>query len=480
MSLAQTAVSGAKWSLASIAGRRLMTVVTGVILARLLSPADFGLVAMALVFIGFVDLVRDMGTGAGIVQADRPAELLLSSVFWLNLASGVVASALLAAAAPVAALLFREPQLTSVLRVLSLSPLFAALSVVQTSVLIRELKFRRLAVAEMIGFSTGGVAGIVLALNGYGVWSLVCQSVCGTLVISAGTWLASKWRPRWMFEMSSIKSIVGFSANLTGFNILNFAIRNADSLLIGRYLGAQNLGLYDLAYRLMLSSLQLVSGAFARALFPVYMRIRDDHGRLRAAYLKVTAAVALVAFPAMLGLVGVAEPFVDVAFGSRWAAVAPLLMILAPVGALQAISTTVGNIYQATGRTDLLVRFAAVAGVLSVASFAVGLRWGVVGVAACYAVVSYALAYHLFKIPLSLIGMRVSELASAISRPVVCSVGMLTIVFVLNQLLPQALTSLARLSVLASAGAIVYLGAIWMYDRDSLIELIKLASGLDA
>ena len=475
MSLAESAASGAKWSLISVTGRRLMSVVTSIVLARLLSPTDFGLVAMAAVFVGFIELLRDMGTGAGIVQTSRPTDELLSSVFWLNVGLGVVATALLLSLAPLAAMLFRESRLTLVLQGLSISVLFAALSVVQTSLLTREMRFRRLAIVELTGSLAGGVLGIALALSGYAVWSLVWQSVCSVLLVSAGTCLVSRWRPRFVFQLSSLRSILGFSANLTGFNLLNYFVRNADSFLIGRYLGAQNLGLYDLAYRVMLYPLQLVSWALGRVLFPVYARMQTDHVRLGAAYLKVTRAIALLVFPMMLGLVAVAEPFVQTGFGAAWSSVTPLLLILGPLAAYQAIGTTVGYIYQATGRTDVLLRWGAGAGPLLVASFVVGLQWGLVGVAACYAIVSYALAYPAFKIPLRLIGLPVSHVVNAVIRPLVCSLIMLIVVLALHRLLPDTLSAPALLSVLVPAGVMVYACATWLYNRDSLIELAKVA-----
>jgi len=308
----------------------------------------------------------------------------------------------------------------------------------------------------------------------------VYQSVVGTFLISLATWFASRWLPLFVFRFSSVKSLVSFSANLTGFNILNFVIRNADNVLIGRYLGAQSLGLYDLAYRVMLSSLQLVSGAFARALFPIYARLRDDHRRLGAAYLKVTGAVALIAFPVMFGIVGIAEPFVDAAFGPQWAAVVPLLLILAPVGALQAISTTVGNIYQALGRTDLLVRFAAVAGLLSVAAFVIGLQWGIVGVAACYALMQCGLAYSLFKIPLGLIGLQVTAVVQAVGRALLCSLGMLAAVYSVDRLLPDSIDSAARLSVLVLIGVVGYSASTWFFNREGAVELVNLVRQSDA
>ncbi|MGH8523400.1 MAG: MOP flippase family protein, partial [Gammaproteobacteria bacterium] len=461
MSLAESAASGAKWSLISVTGRRLMSLVTSIVLARLLSPTDFGLVAMAAVFVGFIELLRDMGTGAGIVQTSRPTDELLSSVFWLNVGLGVVATALLLALAPLAAMLFRESRLILVLQGLSISVLFAALSVVQTSLLTRQMRFRRLAIVELTGSLAGGVLGIALALSGYAVWSLVWQSVCSVLLVSAGTCLVSEWRPRFVFQLSSLRSILGFSANLTGFNLLNYFVRNADNFLIGRYLGAQNLGLYDLAYRVMLYPLHLVSWALGRALFPVYARMQTDHARLGAAYLKVTRAIALIVFPMMLGLVAVAEPFVQTVVGAAWSSVTPLLFILGPLAAYQAIGTTVGHIYQATGRTDVLLRWGAGAGTLLVASFVVGLQWGIVGVAACYAIVSYALAYHTFKIPLGLIGLPVSQVFDAVIRPLVCSLIMLIVVLALHRLLPDTLSAPVLLSVLVPAGVTVYVCATW-------------------
>jgi O-antigen/teichoic acid export membrane protein len=156
-------------------------------------------------------------------------------------------------------------------------------------------------------------------------------------------------------------------------HILNYFARDADNFLIGRYLGAQELGLYDLAYRVMLYPLHLVSWSLGRALFPVYARIQMNHVRLGAAYLKVTGAIALIVFPMMLGLVAVAEPFVQTVFGAAWSSITPLLFILGPLAAHQTICTTVGYIYQATGRTDVLLRWGAGIGTLTVASFVVGL-----------------------------------------------------------------------------------------------------------
>jgi PST family polysaccharide transporter len=186
------------------------------------------------------------------------------------------------------------------------------------------------------------------------------------------------------------------------------------------------------------------------------------------------ALTALVAFPLMLGLAGTARPFVEVVFGAAWVPIVPLLFILAPVGALQAVGATVGNIYQVTGRTDLLVRWAAAAGVVCVSAFAIGLRWGVVGVAAAYALAMIALTYPLFAIPLNLIGLRISQVADAVKRPLACSLAMLVFVLLSARMLPADLASGARLILLSAAGAAIYATTSWAYNRDTLRQLAVL------
>jgi O-antigen/teichoic acid export membrane protein len=475
MSLAESAASGAKWSFVSVAGRRAITLLTTIVLARLLSPADFGLVAMAAVFINFIELLRDLGTGRAIVQVDAPGEDLLSSLFWLNLVLGVAAAAILIVFSPLASRLLREPRLALVLAVLSISTLCTALSVVHTNLLTRELQFRRLALVEMAGSIAGGALGIVLALGGYAVWSLVWQNIVAAITVSAGAWLASGWRPRLMFSRSSLRPIVGFSANLTGFNVFNYFARNADNLLIGRYLGAQDLGLYDLAYRIMLYPVQVVSWTLGRALFPIYARMKADPERLRVAYLKVTKAIALVTFPMTFGMAAIADRFVETVLGSAWTPAVLLLLILAPVSALQTVGATVGHIYQAMGRTDLMLRWGAGGGLLLVLSFVIGLQWGLVGVAACYAIVSYALAYHLFKIPFDLVGIPVSDLVKAVGRSLVCTAGMVVVVLFLKATLPAGLSAPAELAVLIAAAVAVYAWCTWVYNRNSAQEVLLLA-----
>lgn len=472
MSLSGRAATGAKWSVASVAGRHVVLTLTTLILAKLLAPADFGLVALAAIFTRFIDLVRDMGTGSGIVQIADPDDVLLSSVFWLNVGLGIVGAGALYFAAPSAAMFFGEPRLADVLRVLAISPILAGVGVVPTSLLTRQMQFRRLASVELAGAIAGGVVGIVLAARGGGVWSLVWQTITSVLLISAGVCAACSWRPRFLCRLSSVRPILGYSANLAGVYVLGYVVRYSDNVLVGRYLGAENLGLYDMAYRTMLVPLQYLSTAFGRAVFPVYSRMQGDLKRLGVAYLRVVGAVSLIAIPVLLGLAAIARPLVVAALGPAWLPVASLLLIFGPVGALQVISSTGNLIFQAIGRTDVFLRWFLASAVLIVVAFVVGLRWGILGVAGAYAVVSFALTYPSFKIPLSLIELPMPRLAAAIWRPAACGILMFLSLILLAHGFPPSLSERAQLAVLVPVGALIYAGATWLLNRDGAAELI--------
>ncbi|CAG1020387.1 partial Lipopolysaccharide biosynthesis protein WzxC, partial [Methylococcales bacterium] len=355
MSLRKTAISGIKWSSFSFVSKRALALLTNIVLARLLSPNDFGLVAMASVTLGFIDLFKDLGTGSAVIQRKDVSEGLLSSIFWINAGFGVMVSAGLYILSPAIGAFYREPDMAPLMQVLSLSFFISALSIVQSCLLTREMAFDRLAKLDLItGIFSSSVA-IGAAWAGFGVMSLVYQPLLNSVLMLVLLWGTSTWHPKWMFHWGEVREVAGYSLNLAGFNIVNYFARNADNLLIGRYLGAQDLGYYDLAYRLMLYPLQGISAVVGKVLFPLYSKMQDDHERFRRTYLTAVGAIALLSFPLMLGLMAVSSPFVLVLFGEQWQPVAPLLMIFAPIGAIQSINTTTGSIYQATGRTDWML-----------------------------------------------------------------------------------------------------------------------------
>ncbi|HKQ25250.1 MAG TPA: MOP flippase family protein [Burkholderiales bacterium] len=477
MSLRRTAISGVKWSSISHFGRRGLSLLSTIILARLLAPADFGLVAMAAVAIGFIELFKDLGTATAVIQRKDPSQGLLASVFWLNVGFGLAAAMVLYLLAPLLGAFYREPQVIPIMRMLSLSFLLSGLSILQSSLLERDLEFDKLARIEIGAALFATLVGIAAALLGYGAWSIVCQMLAGNFAATLLFWIASRWHPSWEFDWAEVRSVMGFSLNLTGASIFIYFARNADKFLIGRFLGSQDLGYYDLAYRLMQLPLQGISAVISRVMFPLYSRMQDDTGQFGRTYLKVASAIALVSFPLMLGLTALAEPFVLTMFGAAWTPVIPLLLILAPLGALQSVTTTVGTIYTAKGRTDLALWWTIGAGLLFVLSFVLGLPWGILGVTVSYASMFLLLTYPTFAIPFRLIGLEVRDLVGVLWRPAACSLVMYAVVAGTALVSPPGVPHWLTLALLVPLGAVVYCAGSWAINRALLLEVTSILKG---
>lgn len=473
MSLKESSISGIKWSAFSQMGSQAIQFISTLILVRLLSPSDFGLMSMSMLIIMFFILFKDMGTGAAVIQNKNLSEEALSSIYWFNVILGFIATLLVYSVAPLATDFFHQPEVEPVLNILSLTFLISGLGFIPKSLLERELAFNKLAKLETSAVLAGSIVGITLAVLGYGVWSLVFQSLTVTLLTTILLLTFSAWKPKAIFRWTEIQSIGKYSFNLSGFNIFNYFARNADDILIARYLGAQELGYYNLAYRLLLYPLSTISGVVNRVMFPVYSQIQDDNARFRQAYLKVIGAISLITFPLMLGLMALAKPFVLTVFGAPWEPMIVLLVILAPLGMTQSIGTTVGSIYQAKGRTDWMFRWGFVSGTIVIISFIIGLQWGTVGVALAYAMVGIILTYPSFSIPFKLIGLPMSELWIALRKPFLCSLLMVFVILGALYILPKDLTPIWLLGILIPLGILSYLIFSWQINRSQLREIIR-------
>jgi PST family polysaccharide transporter len=230
-----------------------------------------------------------------------------------------------------------------------------------------------------------------LAFAGYGVWALVAGSIAGTVTNTVLYHALCLWHPKLLFRWSDVRSVFAFGAHVTGFNFFNYFARNSDSAIIGAFLGAKPLGFYSLAYGIMLRPLDAVTNVLGAVLFPAFSRMQHDDARLKAAYLRACGAIAFVTFPMMLGLMAVAHPFVEVVLGAKWLPAVPLIVILAPLGAIQSIGQTANQLLLAKGRSDWYFRWGAVASVVYVCCFFAGLPWGVTGVAVSFLIASSAL-----------------------------------------------------------------------------------------
>lgn len=389
MSLRKKTIQGLGWSFGARLFRQISQFVVVAMLARLLTPDDFGLIGMVAVFSGFASIFGELGITSAIIQNQNLEEKHYSSAFWINITAGIGLMLIFILCAQLITSFYNKPVLEDIIKLISLNFVLSSFSVVQLAIFKKEMNFKPIAIAESSAVIFAGVIGIYLAFNGYGVWSLVIQLISFTLVNACLLWIFSTWRPRFLFSIGAIKDISNFSANVTGFNIVNYFARNVDYLLVGKFLGAGALGFYTLAYKIMLYPLYNISHIIGAVMFPAFSKIQNDLAKVRNSYLKMVKAISLITFPLMLVLFVVTPEFIRVVFGYQWEPVIPLLRILCFCGMFQSVGTAVGNIFLSQGRSDLQFKLQIVGTVILTVCILIGLRWGVNGVASFYALYTF-------------------------------------------------------------------------------------------
>jgi O-antigen/teichoic acid export membrane protein len=470
-SLKQRTIAGLGWSSAAHVGHQAVQFALGILLARLLTPEDFGLLGMVILFSGFARLFAEFGFSSALVQRAEITDVHKSSIFWVNLLIGLVLGGLFFSLAPHIAAFYDVPPLRHISQAVSATFLISAFGIVPRALLQRQMAFDRLARVEMSAAVASGALAVLLAFLGFGVWSLVIQSLTAAALTAALAFFASRWVPAFSYSGAAVRELLGYSANLFTFNFVNYWSRNADSLLVAKMIGSTALGVYARAYSFMLLPITQILSVAGRVIFPTLSSIQEDRARVRRIFLRVLRMVTLLTAPMMVGLFVVADDFVLALLGSKWAAVIPVLQILSAVGILQALCNPVGWIYQSQGRTDLLARWGlASSSVIVLAVFLGALIGTVEAVAWAYLVANVILFYPCIAIPGKLVGMRVRDVLADSCGPLGCALLMGGAVWAIAQVLPSTWSSGLLLVVKVCAGAICYTALISVLCRPAFEE----------
>jgi O-antigen/teichoic acid export membrane protein len=470
INLRHRTVTGVSWSAVSQLITQCFSWVISIILARILGPKAYGLIGMTAVFSGFAMLFSDLGLGAAVVQRKKLEQRHLDTAFWINVLAGFVMTGLMAACAPLIASFFNEPRLKWLSIIIALQFFLSGLSVVQQALIRREMRFRALAGVQIASTVAAGVTGLIMAFSGMGVWSLVAQMLCGSLIRVLLFWQVAHWHPSWSFEMKAGKELFGFSAYVLGFNIVNYWGRNADNLLVGRFVGAQALGIYSRAYTLMLLPLTQITYIVAGVMIPALSSIQEDTTRVKRSYLKAISIVGLVTFPLMIGFFVTADHVVLALLGKKWAEVIPIFKILCGVGLLQSITATMGWIYQSQGRTALQFRMGLVMSSGCVVAFIIGIHWGVLGVAWAYCLFSLIAWYPIWTTCGNIIGLSFGEMVKTLLPSFACAAGMGCLVWGIGHLLPSSTPNSLCLSLQITSGVFIYVLLVASFKLEAARE----------
>lgn len=474
--ISTAAVRGAWWLAADQVGSRVIDLAFTVVLVRLLMPDDFGLLALAASSTAFFRLFANLGLAAAIVQRQDVDDEDLATAFWANLASGIVLFGIIAASGAVFGTVLRDHRVSTLMLVLSLRFVIASGSATQVAMLSRRLNYKALTLRSIAGAMIGGIVGSTLAVLGLGVWSLVGQELARTLSNTVLLYRATRWwRPAWQFSWSRFRVLWSFGGPILLSRLFGYLVRNMDNLLIGRYLGAAALGLYSLGYAFFAVPLNDFAAIIHRVMFSALSRVQGEQDRFRRGFLQASRYVAMVLIPAMIGLAVVAGPLVNVLFGTKWLQAAPVISILALAAVVTMMTALAPSGMQATGRADLHLQGSVLAVLVYIPAFAIGLRWGVVGVAMGYLAGTLLLAPIGYRLLTRATGVSFGEIWLEVFPSLGCSLVMAAVVVPARWLLQAAnvATPLA-LGVLIVLGICVYWGAAWTVQRQSILALLRL------
>lgn len=367
------------WDFAGRVGSQITGLIIGIILARLLTPAQFGLIGMAMVFISVSEIFTNLGLSSALIQRSDPTEEHYSSSFFLNIGAALLLTIIFVAAAPLIAAFFKNDEITLLVRVLSVSLLIGSLSVVQEARLRKKMRFDLLTKARIISSVVSGLIGISMAFAGFGVWSLVVQTLLGRVLTTSYYWFVSEWRPKLLFRIRAIKELWAYSLNLFFSGIIDTAYNQLDSIIIARLFSANELGLYSRAKSLNRFAIKYSSESVGTITFPAMAEIKNDRERMISLGLKAETLVAFLSFGLLGWLFVSAGPLILTLFGSKWEASIRIFRILCLSGFAYPISAATLSMLKASGDSKSFLKVEVWKKIVGLAGFVVGFMFGLEG-----------------------------------------------------------------------------------------------------
>jgi len=384
--LESNAIVGLRFSAASKIFEIIIILFIAIFMARLLEPKDFGIIAMCSIFTGISALLVDLGTSDAIIrhEADKINNRFLSSIFWLNLLIGIVTASSIVLMSGWISELYGYEIIQSIVTVLSVNIIFSAMVSVPNSIVIRNLDFKKILYQKVIILPISGFIGITMAMNGYGVWSLVAQQIVYVTGGSLFLWYLSKWMPLISFNIQHIKEIFHFSGYLSLSKFVNYFTKKGDLFLIGKYVGSESLGIYSKGYQLTVQIVKSINSVAIKVLYPSISRIKEDKQRLSVIFL--SASQVMLSLYSVIFLIGsmYSKEIVYIVLGDKWTAVAPLIPVFLLLSLFLGVSSISAHFLKVLGHAKLHFKIIFFNSILTIILFIVGLQWGIKGVAIGY------------------------------------------------------------------------------------------------
>jgi teichuronic acid exporter len=375
--LKEKAIKGVSWSVIDNLANAGITFLIGIILARILSPSEFGLIGMITIFIAVSNSIVDSGFSSALIRKVEPKDVDYNTVFYFNMCLGIGLYIVMFFLAPAISRFFKEPSLISITRVMGTILIINAFGIVQRSLLVKEVDFKTQTKISLIASIISGIVGISMALKGFGVWSLVGQQISRQLLYSIFLWVFNTWRPALEFSKESFRELFGFGSKLLISGLIDTIYNNIYYLIIGKFYSAVQLGQYSRAEQFNSIFSSNLTNIVQRVSYPVLCSIQNDDERLKVTYQRVIKVTMLIVFACMLGLAAIAKPLILIMIGVKWLPAVPYLQIICFAGMLQPLQAINLNMLMVKGRSDLFLSLEIIKKAIAVIPICLGVFYGI-------------------------------------------------------------------------------------------------------
>lgn len=355
-SLKQKTIRALLWNLLDRMGQQVLLFIVGILVANILSVDDYALVGMLAIFSAVATLLLDSGFSAALIQKKETTDEEFSSVFWFNSGMGILLYGILIACSPLIARYFRQPELVKLSAVIFLALPINALTIIQTTILNKKVDFKNLTQINLFSMTFSGIASLVMALAGWGVWTLALQPVILASVRAMLLWYRENWRPQRVFRLSVIKSLFGFASSLLLASLINVCFLNIYSVIIGRLFPKKQLGYYTQGNKICDMGVSLIYGSIQNATFPIFSTIQDEQERLIRAFRKTIRFTAFITLPVMAGMIVTARPLIQLLLKEEWWPSIPFFQLLCIGGCFTILTAVNNNFIKVSGRSEGILK----------------------------------------------------------------------------------------------------------------------------
>lgn len=467
-----TVVSNLIWKLMESFGTQCVQFIVQIVLARLLMPEDYGKIALIVIFITISNVFIQNGFNTALIQKKNADDIDFSSVFYLSTALAVFLYVVIFIAAPFIADYYNEPQLTHILRVLSITLFFNAITTVQNAVVSKSMQFKRFFFSSLGGIIISGLVGIIMAYLGMGVWSLVCQQLTNTVIITLVLWITVDWRPKLIFSFSRVKGLFKFGYKLLLSALIDTVYNNIYGLIIGKLFNTEVLGYYNRGGSIPDLLVTNINGSITSVLFPALSHSQDDKTRLKNMMRRSLVTSSYIVFPMMTGLIVCAEPLVRILLTDKWIGCVPFLQLLSITYALWPIHTANLQAINALGRSDVFLKLEIIKKIIGITALIISIPYGML-MMVYFRVITSVLSVIINTYPnRKLLNYTFKEQVQDIIPSLALSAVMGLMVNAVKYL---GFSLPVTLAVQIIAGVIIYFGLSYVIKLESLFYLLDTA-----